>query len=90
LLDKADREMIAEKRGWIAITDGLDKDELLRSGFPYRAVVECAVSFIIDRPDKGFGTFDFCMGVWIGWRITDRSIKESAWKEAVRLLAMEG
>jgi len=78
-----------KKRGWIAITDGLDKNELLRNGFPYKAIVECAVSFIMDRPDKGFETFDFCMGVWIGWRSTDKSLKKAAWKEAVRLLAKE-
>jgi hypothetical protein len=68
---------------WIAIVDGLDKDDLVRNGFPYSAIVACAAAFIADRQDKGYETFDFCMGVWIGWQSTGKDIKQAAWNEAV-------
>jgi hypothetical protein len=74
--------MSKKVRHWFAIVDELDKDDLVSNGFPYEAVVECAGSFMIDRPDKGFGTFDFCMGAWIGWRQTNKAMKKRAWKEA--------
>lgn len=75
---------------WIAIIDKLDKDELLRYGFPYYAIVECALAFITDRPDKGYETFNFCMGVWIGWQITAEVLKKSAWNSAEKSIQTVG
>jgi hypothetical protein len=73
---------MGKRTGWIAIVDGLDKDELLRNGFPHKAVVACAVDFMLDRPEKGYETFCFCMNVWAGWRQTGVAVRKSAWREA--------
>jgi hypothetical protein len=47
-------------------------------------IVECAIAFIAERPDKGYDTFDFCMGIWKGWRETNNTIKRAAWIEAIQ------
>jgi hypothetical protein len=40
---------------------------------------------MLNRPDKGFETFKFCMTVFIGWRQTAETMKKKAWKEAEKI-----